>query len=37
MGARDPSEGGNFVKGVIEGERDSEVGKVVSVTGIQTW
>jgi hypothetical protein len=37
MGARDPSEGGNFVKGVIEGKRDSEVGKVVGATGIQTW
>jgi hypothetical protein len=37
MGARDPSEGGIFVKGVIEGERDLEVGKVVGATGIQTW
>ncbi|TVY51091.1 Short-chain dehydrogenase/reductase tropE [Lachnellula cervina] len=37
MGARDPSEGGSFVKGVIEGERDSEVGKVVGATGVQTW
>lgn len=37
MEARDPSEGGNFVKCVIEGERDSEVGKVVGATGIQIW
>ncbi|KFY02217.1 hypothetical protein O988_02310 [Pseudogymnoascus sp. VKM F-3808] len=37
LGARDPSEGGNFVKRVIEGERDSDVGKVVGATGIQAW
>lgn len=37
MGARDPSEGGNFVKCVIEGERNSEVGKVVGPAGIQDW
>ncbi|TVY80949.1 Short-chain dehydrogenase/reductase tropE, partial [Lachnellula suecica] len=35
MGARDPSEGGNFVKGVIEGEQDSNVGNVVGATGVQ--
>lgn len=37
MGARDPSEGGNFVKGVVEGDQDSEVGKVVGAHGVQVW
>jgi hypothetical protein len=37
MGAKDPSEGGNFVKAVVEGERDQDVGKVVRADGIQAW
>lgn len=37
MGARDPSEGGTFVRGVIEGEQDSNVGKVVGAHGVQPW
>lgn len=37
MGARDPSEGGNFVKDVIQGQRDQDVGKVILADGIQPW
>jgi hypothetical protein len=37
MGARDPSEGGNFIKGVVEGKRDQDVGKVVWANGNQPW
>jgi hypothetical protein len=37
MGAKDPAEGGKFVKAVVEGERDDGVGKVVRVDGIQDW
>jgi hypothetical protein len=37
MGARDPSEGGNFIKDVIQGKRDSDQGKVIRVSGIQPW
>ena len=37
MGARDPSQGGNFIRDVIEGKRDSDVGKVIDVKGIQPW
>lgn len=39
MGAGDPALGGAFIKGIIEGERDADVGKVLSRygTGIQAW
>jgi hypothetical protein len=37
MGARDPSEGGNFIKDVIQGKRDSDQGKLVWARGIQPW
>ncbi|KAM0256035.1 hypothetical protein ACHAQJ_005234 [Trichoderma viride] len=37
MGALDPSVGGNFVKDVIEGKRDQDVGKVIHANGIQPW
>lgn len=37
MGARDPSEGGEFVKDVVQGQRDKDVGKVIHVQGIQPW
>ncbi|KAI9745590.1 MAG: hypothetical protein M1818_001124 [Claussenomyces sp. TS43310] len=37
MGARDPSEGGNFVKDVVQGQRDQDVGKVIDANGIQPW
>ena len=36
-GALDPSVGANLVRKVIEGERDGDVGKVVSNQGIQAW
>ncbi len=36
-GAIDPSIGGQFVKDVVEGKRDSDVGKVVLRDGIQPW
>ncbi|KAK3053630.1 hypothetical protein LTR09_005374 [Extremus antarcticus] len=37
MGARDPSEGGEFIKDVVEGKRDEDVGKVIRATMIQPW
>ncbi|KAM0716955.1 hypothetical protein Q7P37_006807 [Cladosporium fusiforme] len=37
MGAIDPSEGGNFVKDVVEGKRDNDQGKVIRATSIQPW
>lgn len=37
LGAGDPSRGGDLIKKVIEGERDADVGKVVSQDGVQPW
>lgn len=37
MGARDPSEGGNFVRDVVEGKRDHDVGKAIRYDMIQPW
>ncbi|UPL04126.1 hypothetical protein LCI18_015060 [Fusarium solani-melongenae] len=37
MGGMDPSIGGNFVKDVIEGKRDADVGRVIVKDGIQAW
>jgi NAD(P)-dependent dehydrogenase (short-subunit alcohol dehydrogenase family) len=37
MGAKDPADGGKFVCAVVEGHRDADVGKVVSVDGVQAW
>jgi hypothetical protein len=37
MGAIDPAIGGNFVKDVVEGKRDQDVGKVVLRDGVQPW
>lgn len=37
MGALDPSEGGNFIKDVVEGKRDHEQGKVIRASAIQAW
>lgn len=37
MGARDPSEGGNFIKAVIEGDRDGDVGRVIHAAAVQPW
>lgn len=37
MGAKEPKEGGDFVRKVIEGERDADKGKVIRFDGIQPW
>jgi NAD(P)-dependent dehydrogenase (short-subunit alcohol dehydrogenase family) len=37
MGAGDPAIGGNFIKDVVEGKRDQDVGKVIRVSSIQPW
>ncbi|KAI5924599.1 hypothetical protein F4810DRAFT_131602 [Camillea tinctor] len=37
MGARDPSLGGIFIKDVVQGKRDQDVGKVIRVNMIQPW
>ena len=37
MGAQDPSLGGNFIREVVEGVRDEDVGKVVRRDGVQPW
>jgi hypothetical protein len=37
MGASDPSVGGNFIKDVIQGKRDSDQGKVIRASEIQPW
>lgn len=37
MGAGDPSIGGHFIKDVVEGKRDEDVGKVINSTGVQPW
>jgi len=37
MGARDPSEGGNFIKDVCQGKRDDDQGKVIRANMIQPW
>ena len=37
MGAEDPSVGGEFVKDVVEGKKDAEVGTVIGRGGVQPW
>jgi hypothetical protein len=37
MGAKDASEGGKFIKDVIEGKRDQDVGKAIRFDMIQPW
>ncbi|KAH7171264.1 hypothetical protein EDB81DRAFT_910042 [Dactylonectria macrodidyma] len=37
FGAQDPALGGTFIRSVLEGERDGDVGKVVSRAGVQPW
>lgn len=37
MGAQDPSVGGEFIKDVVEGKRDEDVGKVIRSTMVQPW
>ncbi|KKK24079.1 hypothetical protein ARAM_003844 [Aspergillus rambellii] len=37
LGAGDPAVAGPFIRDVIEGVRDADVGKVISRDGIQPW
>ena len=37
LGAIEPSIGGNFVKDVVEGKRDADVGKVIRRDMVQPW
>jgi hypothetical protein len=37
MGALDPSEGGKFIRDVVEGKRDDDQGKVIRAAMIQSW
>lgn len=37
MGAKDPSVGGQFIRDVVEGKRDQDVGKVIRDNMIQPW
>ncbi|KAI8163453.1 Short-chain dehydrogenase/reductase tropE [Colletotrichum sp. SAR 10_65] len=37
MGARDPAEGGQFIKAVVEGGRDEDDGKVIRANMVQPW
>lgn len=37
MGAGDPEVAGIFVKSVVEGARDVDIGKVVQSDGVQAW
>ncbi|KAI1841002.1 hypothetical protein JX265_012879 [Neoarthrinium moseri] len=37
LGALDPSEGGKFVRDVVQGKRDQDVGKAIRANMIQPW
>lgn len=37
MGAKDPSVGGHFIREVVEGKRDEDMGKVIRNEMIQPW
>jgi NAD(P)-dependent dehydrogenase (short-subunit alcohol dehydrogenase family) len=37
MGALDPALGGKFVRDVVEGARDADVGKVIRNGDVQPW
>ncbi|KAJ6110432.1 hypothetical protein N7486_002667 [Penicillium sp. IBT 16267x] len=37
MGALDPSVAGPFIRSVVEGQRDADVGKVINRDGVQPW
>lgn len=37
MGAGDPAVAGPFVRSVVEGERDGDVGRILTRDGIQEW
>ena len=36
-GAGDPATAGQFVRSVLEGETDSDVGRVINKDGVQPW
>lgn len=37
LGAGDPATAGEFVKNVLEGQRDGDVGRVLTRQGVQPW
>ncbi|KAI1451277.1 NAD(P)-binding protein [Annulohypoxylon moriforme] len=37
LGALDPAKGGQFVRDVVAGQRDQDVGKIIRATEIQPW
>lgn len=37
MGAQDPTIGANFVRDVVEGARDIDIGKVIRKDDVQPW
>lgn len=37
MGAKHASLGGTLLRGVVEGERDADVGKLIGRGGVQSW
>jgi len=37
LGAGDPATAGQFVRNVLEGQRDGEVGRVLLKEGVQPW
>lgn len=37
MGAKEPSIGGHFVRDVVEGKRDEDVGKAIRIDDVQPW
>lgn len=37
MGAGHPSEGGDILRRVVEGERDADVGKLINKNGLSRW
>ena len=37
LGARDPSEGGDIIRDVVQGKRDHEQGKVIRANTVQPW
>ena len=37
MGAQDPAVGANFIRDVVEGARDQDVGRIIRRNGIQPW
>lgn len=37
LGALDPSEGGKFIRDVVEGKRDADTGKIIRVNSLQPY